>query len=97
MSDALATALAPLTDAVNQEHQDLLNIGTLETAAFTQLETQIATLGSQVASGGTISAADVLTIQNNVSVLAQSHTLSQTIIANLGSITNPGTIANTGT
>lgn len=86
MSDALATALAPLDAAIAQNSTDILNIGSMVTADFASLQTQITTLQGEIAAGGTIPAADLADIANQVSVLAQAHTASLAIVQNLGSI-----------
>lgn len=93
MSDALAAALVPLDAAVTQNSADILNIGSLVTTDFAALQAQIGTLQAEVAAGGTIPAADLTDIANQVSILAQAHTASMAIIANLGSIVPAGTVA----
>jgi hypothetical protein len=103
MSDALATALAPLDTAIAQNSTDIgqiltlsMNTGSVVSADFVALEGSITALQSQIANGQTIPAADLTDISNQVANLGSAHATALNVIAALGSLANAGTVASTG-
>jgi hypothetical protein len=103
MSDALATALAPLDTAIAQNSTDIqqistlaINTGSIVATEFTALQGSIAALTSAAAAGQTIAPADLADISNQVANLGSAHATNLTVIAALGSLANAGTVASTG-
>ena len=86
MSDALATALAPLDAGITQNSADILNLGSVVSADFAALQGSITALQGSIAAGTTIPAADMADIANQVSVLAQAHSALTAVIAGLGTV-----------
>lgn len=85
MVDELATALQPLDAGIAQVDQDVINLGTVDTAAFAALQTKIAALQNQITNNETINPADLADISTQVSNLQNTHNILLQAIQNSGS------------